>query len=47
MFSVAILMISNEARPATNVVVVARAGTIRPAIYCEEEMFIGGKVAQK
>lgn len=29
-------MISNEARPATKVVVVARAGTIRPAILSEE-----------
>ena len=31
--SVAILMISSDTNPATNAVVVARAGTIRPAIY--------------
>ena len=36
-FSVAIFIISNDARPATKVVVVARAGTIRPAICRSEE----------
>lgn len=42
MFSVAILIISNEARPATKVVVVARAGTIRPAICRSGEKRGGG-----
>ena len=41
-FSVAILIISRAARPATKVVVVAKAGTMRPAICSQVEERSGG-----